>query len=131
MKYGENTDKGMQFTNANNVTNQQIQNQQFAQLMSQLLSEDPSSGKFDSKGVTVDAGKDSALYKNFLGENDWFKTDQSLLLGDKATQTTYPRSSRIMTTPNQAEVERSRKSMDSNKLLKSSFNAANPFFGSM
>jgi len=118
-KYGGNTDQGMQFTNVNNTTNQQIQSQNFAKLMSQLLSQDESSGKFDNKGITINTRKDSALYKNFLGENDWFKSDSSLSLGDKKSLfNKYKPSS--TTVPNQAEVERARKT--------GTINLANPFF---
>jgi len=130
MKYGGDTSQGMQFTNTNNVTNQQVQTQQFTQLMQQLLSEDGSSGKFDKKGITVNADKGSALYRNFLGENDWFKADSSLMLGDKEDVFSKPAMSKIMTTPNQLDVQRSREKVGNNpNLMRGSFNAANPFFG--
>ena len=130
MKYGSNTDQGMQYTNTNNVTNQQVQSQQFALLMTQLLSEDESTGKFDKKGATVKPDPNSPLYRSFLNENDFFKADSSLMLGSGADVFSKPRMGKIMETPNQADLQKTRAASGYNPNVKrGSFNAVNPFLG--
>ena len=64
MKYGGNTNEGLQLTETNKVTNQSIKANNMMKMIQQALGPDGSSMKADSKGINLNLTKDSAMFKN-------------------------------------------------------------------
>lgn len=122
MKQGENPDQPMQFTNANNVTAQQTLSQlQERQALTKLLSGEDVKVKADDKETAINTEKKSALYKQSMKKENWFK-DNSLLaseLSDSDSENVLTKfKSGKKTIPNQALVEVNRKR---------NFSSTNPF----
>jgi|GEM_PF-1882417 len=66
MKYGANTNNGLQLENVNAITNQSIKSNNMMKLLQSALGPDGSSVNIDNRGVTLKATNDSELFKQML-----------------------------------------------------------------
>lgn len=101
MKYGGNTNEGLQLTKTNEVTNQNIKSNNMMKLMQQALGPDGSSVKVDNKGVKIDVTPDSEMYKMLMGGSGISTPAQSDLVpqtnSTKDTRPTAPASTTTAT----------------------------------
>ena len=92
MKYGGNTNNGLQLENVNAITNQSIKNNSMLKLMQHALGPDGSSVKVGADGVNIKITPDSEMFKNLTDGTGIKATPESAAAPAASTMPATPTS---------------------------------------